>query len=160
MTVKRNIKGQFIEGGVGANTTHGLTKTKLHRTYYGLYNRCTNPKSPKYQSYGGRGIKNLWNSFEDFYSDMCEAYLTALEKYGEEKNITVDRIDNNGNYCKENCRWVSFAEQCRNRRNNTVITFDGISMSIAGWTEKLGKKKWIISQRLRKGWTVKEALTI
>ena len=98
-----------------ATTTHGLTKTPEYQTWAGIKKRCLNSKNKDYHHYGGRGIticKRWLNSFENFLEDMGER---------PSKNHSIDRIDNNSNYCKENCRWATQKEQKRNTRKNKKV---------------------------------------
>jgi hypothetical protein len=83
--------------------------TSIHFSYSSAKNRCNNPKNSSFANYGGRGILFLWNSFEDFMKDMLPTYFDGA---------TIDRIDVNGNYCKENCKWSTITEQARNTRRN------------------------------------------
>lgn len=95
------------------NKTHGLRYSPIYKTWTSIKGRCYNVNNKDYKYYGFVGIKmsDEWlNSFESFYNDMYSSYLDHVEKYGE-KNTSLDRIDPNGNYCKENCRWATWKEQ-------------------------------------------------
>lgn len=110
------------------NIKHGLTKTRIYNIWRGMKTRCVNKNDTVYRYYGGRDIKvcERWKIFQNFYSDMNKSYEKHLAIHGK-KNTTLDRINNNGNYCKENCRWATLSEQVSNRRRNTLIDryFDG-----------------------------------
>lgn len=93
--------------GAVSNTNHGMHDSKIYKVWSSMKSRCSNPNSQFYHRYGGRGIKvcDRWDKFENFYKDMGEP----------PEGLTLDRIDNNGNYCKSNCRWVTHKENCHNR---------------------------------------------
>ena len=98
-----------------------------------MITRCTRKNNPNYNLYGGRGIKicaNWRNSFEAFRD-------WALSN-GYADNLTIDRIDVNGNYCPENCRWVTHAEQQRNKTNNTYVEYGGETKTVCEWSRTFG----------------------
>ena len=137
---------------------HGLSKTRFLRIYYGVTARCTNKKHHDYLYYGGRGIKNLWKSADSFLEDMYESYVFHVNKFGE-KNTTLDRINTDGDYCKQNCKWKTRKEQSRNTQHNTLIPFQGKTLCIAEWEEETGLSQYTISMRLQRGWSIKRTLT-
>lgn len=90
-----------------------LYGTKFYMTFHLLKQRCNNKSHPRYDRWGGRGIRCLWGSFKEFKEDMYESFL-AHEKLHGGRQTSIDRIDNDGHYCKENCRWATPKEQMRN----------------------------------------------
>lgn len=102
-----------------ANTRHGFFGTKFYFTYHRMRNRCQNTNYPEYYLYGGRGIKFLWKSFEEFKEHMYASFLVHESEYGG-RNTSIDRIDNDGHYSKENCRWATSKQQAMNRSTNVV----------------------------------------
>ena len=136
--------------------THGATARGsgargLYNRWQAMLTRCRNPNVSNYKNYGGRGISvcDRWMQFENFYADMGDPPDGA----------SLDRIDNQGNYEPQNCRWSDRKEQNRNRRISHVIVHDGISLPISAWAEKLGVTRGLIRDRLRLGWSVERALT-
>jgi hypothetical protein len=101
-----------------AQATHNLSNSKIYSHYKAMKQRCTNKKNKKYPLYGGRGIVicEKWQTFEGFLEDMGPTW---------EKGLTLDRIDGNGNYCKENCRWATTVEQNYNTTRNVLWLHDG-----------------------------------
>lgn len=133
-------------------TRENGVRRKSHRVWDAMIQRCTNPKNNNYKRYGGRGIKvcDEWRDYQNFYRDMGEP------PEGKE----IDRIDNNGNYEKINCRWVSRKENVRNSSRVNLVTYHGKERSLAEWEEITGQKANSILTRLRRGWPVGEALGI
>lgn len=127
-------------------------RTKSHRTWESMRQRCLNPNATGYEYYGGRGITicDRWlESFENFLADMGV----------RPDNKTLDRIDPDGNYCPENCRWANKREQANNRRNNNTLTYDGRTQTVAEWADEIGISRATLSSRVRRGWDDKKALT-
>ncbi len=144
------------------STTHNQRHTILYSVWRGLRQRCNNPKHNSYHNYGGRGIKvcDEWDkSFQSFY-DWAYANGYSTENQKDEKlKLTLDRIDNNGNYEPSNCRWVDRKTQTRNMRTTKFITFNGERKSISEWCEIYGINKPSFIIRLKYGWSIEEALT-
>lgn len=140
--------------------THGMTLTKFYRTWRGINTRCSNPNEYSYKHYGGRGIKCLWKSFEEFKDDMYESYKLHVKKFGE-RQTTIDRIDNDGHYCKENCKWATRHEQLNNTTRNIFYTFQGKTLTLKQWSRVLNIKYTTLYQRIKVyGWSIKRAFTI
>lgn len=135
---------------VERSTKHGMRSTRFYRIYIGIINRCNRIIDKSYPTYGGRGIKCLWSTFEEFGDDMYESYLKHCEEFGE-KDTTIDRIDVNGNYCKENCHWATVIEQANNRRNNHLVEVDGEVLTVPEAARKYNINYNTIKTRLRRG---------
>lgn len=135
-------------------TKHGQRRTRLYHTWCNMKRRCNNPNDIGYNLYGGRGIKVC----EEWSQDFAAFHRWAYENgYTERK--TIDRIDPDGDYCPENCRWASQKEQQNNRRNNHTLSHNGETHNIAEWAEMTNIKAGTISGRIKRGWTVERALT-
>ena len=103
------------EGHSSYLRTHGMTKSRLYSIWGSMRDRCLRKSHMAYHNYGGRGIKIEWKDFIEFRDDMFESYLEHVKQFGE-KQTTIDREDNDGNYCKQNCRWATYKEQRANSR--------------------------------------------
>lgn len=145
-----------------ANKTHGhASGGKLSKTYMiwaGMKRRCLDPKHKRFCDYGGRGITicDRWleenNGYSNFLKDMGEC----------PKGKSLNRVDNNllsEGYSSKNCCWSTQKEQCRNKRNNHLISYDGKNLTIIEWSEITGIHKATIRRRIGAGWTPEEALT-
>lgn len=130
------------------NTIHGGYGTRLYRIWADMIQRCKNSKSRLWKYYGGRGITVYedWGNFEPFRN-------WALAN-GYQDDLTIDRIDVNGNYEPSNCRWANKKEQTRNRRISRVIN----GRTIAEWAELTGIDYYTFRMRLKKGWTFEKAI--
>lgn len=124
-----------MECSIKAYTKHGMSETRLYNVYKGIKRRCYGKSSPNYYRYGGRGIemcKEWKNDFTTFYAwAMSQEYDESADR-GE---LTVDRIDVNGNYCPENCRLVSMKEQANNTRSNIRIDYHGVTYTASTFAE-------------------------
>lgn len=133
---------------------HGKTNTRLFTIWHSMKQRCTLPTSEHYKDYGGRGIKvcDEWKDFESFYEwAMANDY---------KENLTLDRIDNNGNYEPNNCRWTTRKVQANNTRHNHLITYNGETHTISEWSEIVGIRSDTIAKRINKyKWSNEKALT-
>ena len=139
---------------VERNTTHGESHTRLYKIWKYIKRRCYNTNFWAFKRYGGRGIYvcEEWNKYEDF-----RAWALAN---GYRDDLTLDRKDNDGNYCPENCRWVTRKVQANNRNNNVVWEFEGEEHTVKEWSEIVGVNYTTLHSRVfRYGWSVEEALT-
>lgn len=134
-------------------TKHGLSQTTMYLRYRGMIRRCYMLGSPEFHNYGARGIK------------VCARWLESVENYIQDMGqppfewASVDRIDNSGDYCKDNCRWASKKEQSLNRRTTNFIEFNGETLCVSDWAKKIGLSNGGLRNRLLRGMSVEDALT-
>ena len=133
------------------NTTHGGSNTRLFRVWCGMRERCSTPSCKAYANYGGRGISvcDEWNDYAVFYKWAVST--------GYEDGLSIDRIDSNGNYCPENCRWATSTEQANNTRRNVKIAYKGVSHTISEWSKIFGIKYTTLYMRLQRGMSIEKA---
>ena len=136
-----------------AKTTHGLRHTKLYVSWFNMKQRCSNVNYEHYKYYGGRGITYCqeWERFEPF-KDWAM-------KNGYQDNLTIDRIDVNGNYEPDNCRWATAKEQANNMRTNRLLSYNGETHNMKQWSEIMNINYTTLSWRLSSGWSIEKALT-
>lgn len=142
----------------GNNRRHGKCYSRLNRIYRKMKQRCFNINNPRYSDYGGRGITvcEEWlgeNGFENFYEwSMNNGY---------QDDLSIDRLDNDGNYEPDNCRWTTVKEQVRNTRRNIFITANGETHTLAEWSEITGIRYTKLLARIRKlKWEPERALEL
>lgn len=125
--------------------THGLTHSRIFNIWSSMRQRCCNSNRPGYKHYGGRGIKvcEEWNVFETFYEWAI--------KNGYDESLTLDRIDTNGNYEPNNCRWTTWKVQQNNRRNNRLVEINGVVRTLQQWADISGIRQSTILCRLNRG---------
>lgn len=130
---------------------HGMSGTPMHGAWKQMIQRCENQKDPAYHNYGGRGITvcDEWHDFSQFLADMGM----------RPKGFQLDRTDNEKGYSKGNCRWVTAKVNLNNRRGNNLISFNGETLTIHQWSEKLGIPPTTITYRLKQGWPIEKVLS-
>jgi hypothetical protein len=134
---------------------HGDTKNRTisaeYQTWLHIKARCYNPNNSHWYRYGGRGITvcERWMVFEYFLSDIGRKPTTKH---------TIERIDNNGDYSPDNCKWATYTEQARNRSHNVHITANGKTMLLTDWAKETGISYGTISARLKRGLSQERAV--
>lgn len=131
---------------------HGKSNTREYRIWIKIKGRCMSKTNDRYKDYGGRGITvcHRWlDSFENFLKDMG---------YAPSNKHSIDRINNNGNYCKENCRWATPKEQLNNTRYNRVITHNDITLTVSEWASKLKMQRVTLMQRINAKWKMEDII--
>ena len=122
-----------------------IYKTRLYHIWAGMKGRCYNHKCPAYKNYGGRGIEVC----KDWLESPFRFYAWAI-KNGYNDGLSIDRIDNNGNYCPENCRFASAKTQANNRSTNHIVCYKGKNMTLSEWADVLGLSYACLKSRIQK----------
>jgi len=138
----------------GFRRTHGRSESSEFAIWCKIKRRCYNPDDPAFPDYGGRGIAvcEKWRrSFSAFLADMGVR---------PSRDHSIDRIDNDGPYSPENCRWATTLQQARNKRNNRYISFNGERLTLSEWAHRLGVTHTSVAKRLESGWPIEQALTL
>lgn len=143
--------------GAGQRVAHGharrRSKSPTYRCWQAMFYRCYNRKCPVWKRYGGNGVRvcNRWRLFDNFLADMGQ----------RPDGMTLDRFpDNRGNYRPTNCRWATIQQQQNNKSVNRLITYKGKTQNITEWEKELGMNRCLLSTRLRRGWSIQEAMTV
>ena len=140
----------------GIRKTHGMTDTKLYIIWQNMKHRCNDPNNNMFANYGGRGIK------------VCDEWMSGFEPFlkwalgpGYQEGLSIERIDVNGNYTPENCKWITMQQQWLNRTDSHHLTAFGKTQTIKEWADESGLKYDTIERRINLyGWTSEEAVTI
>jgi len=136
-----------------AHRTHGMRHTPEYSTWCRMRNRCYRKTDNSYGRYGARGIivcESWRDSFQNFFNDMGRR---------PSQSHSIDRIENNGPYSPENCKWSTKYEQASNKRSNIHVTLGSKSKTVAMWAREFNINQFTVYQRIRRGWTPTEALT-
>lgn len=155
------ISGKTKTCGCGRSVTfhdmhlkHGFSGTRLHNIWKGMRKRCNTTSSQDYCNYGGRGIRVCaeWDDFVAFRS-------WAIEN-GYADNMTIERKDNNQNYCPDNCTWIPNEKQSLNTRSVIEVSYGGKTMPVGRWADELGIKRLTVYSRIKRGKTPLQALEL
>lgn len=132
------------------NTTHGLSRLPEYSLWCGMKQRCYYKKHKAYDRYGGRGIKvcERWLDFANFYKDMGE----------RPDGMTLERIDTDGDYSPENCKWATYSEQMKNTKRTKFVEYNGLKLCLLDWSLKLGKSYQCLRDRSSMGFSDIEIL--
>lgn len=147
----KNVR-RGLSKSCGCLTHHGYSKQGIYKKWCQMISRCRSPSNKDYPRYGGRGIyvcERWLNSFENYLADM--GYPPP--------GTSIDRIDNDGPYSKDNCRWATVKEQSRNKRTNIRVEFNASILTLPEWSEKTGIPWTVLKKRLHQGWSVERMLT-
>ena len=139
---------------VARNTTHGLGQPPEYKSWVHMRERCSNPNNPSYSNYGGRGIAvcSRWQtSFSNFIADMGPR---SSSKH------SLDRINNEGNYGPENCRWATKQTQANNTRRVRKLTYEGETHTITEWANLYDIPRGVLAGRINRKWPIQCALTV
>lgn len=151
--INKRVAGKdYASGSRHGMYRHGMKGTPTYKSWQHMIGRCTNPLDKRWQYYGGRGITVCpeWRDFAVFFSDMGEKPI----------GTSIDRIDNNGPYCKSNCQWATQKQQTRNYSRNRVFEYRGDSMVLTDWAAKVGLPFNTLRNRIDTlGWDFERAIT-
>lgn len=133
--------------------TPAVGRDRLYNAWCNMKQRCCNEARRDFPAYGGRGITVC-----DEWQRSFPAFMKWAMEHGYQDDLTLDRIETNGPYSPENCRWVTRKVQANNRRTNRFITLDGRTQSIKQWADEIGMEKSTLWRRFNAGWTTERAL--
>lgn len=149
MTASCGCLHREVTGNI--NKSHGMTRTRIYAIWHSMIDRCHLPTNDAYSRYGGRGIHvcSEWHDFTKFYADMGDA----------PKGMSLERVDNDGDYYPENVVWADAKTQANNRRSNVVLEHNGKKQTMQQWCDELSLKIGTVWARINRGWDAGRALT-
>lgn len=137
------------------NVFDGRSKHPLHKTWNAMLDRCENPNSNMYRIYGGRGIK-VCQEWHDFWQ-----FVEWSESVGGKQNgLSLDRIDVNGDYCPDNCRWATDETQQNNKTTSRYLTYQGETHTLAEWCRVKNLSRYAVQYRFMQGWSAEDILEV
>ena len=145
--MRNQVNGRFED-------IHGMTDTRLYATWCGMKERCYNKSNKRYKNYGARGIEICANWMQDFRIFRDWAF-----ENGYDDTLTIDRINNDGNYEPNNCKWSTRKEQNRNYSRNHRVEYEGKSYCLIELAEAFEIPYGRLTSRLHRGWDIKMSLT-
>lgn len=134
------------------DSSHKKGKIRLYRIWQDMKQRCTNQNNKNYKNYGARGI-SVCDEWKNSYTSFKEWAMNN----GYAENLSIDRIDVNGNYEPSNCKWSTQEDQANNMRTNRLISFNGETLTLSQWRKRLGFKRGVLEYRLKHGWDLEDA---
>lgn len=146
------IAGSITSCGCNVRTRRGASLHPLFKTWSNMVRRCTDPSDPAYPNYGGRGVKvsDDWMDPAKFISDMSP----------RPRGLTLERVDNDGPYSKENCKWADRIEQANNKRNVKVLILEGVARTLPEWSRHVGMPVETLRSRIAAGLDIRLALSL
>lgn len=143
------------EKTIKRNTKHNMRHTRIYNTWLNMKSRCYNPNNKSYKYYGGKGI-----TICDEWLNSPQNFISWAYSNGYTDELTIDRIDVNGNYEPSNCRWITFTDQMNNRSVCTYFTIDGETHSLTEWCRIYNVSPKLVRPRINKGWDLLTAMAI
>ena len=134
-------------------------KRRLWTIYRWIQGRCYDKNNNHYKRYWNRWIICERNNYSEFMNDMFDSFIASIEKYGA-NDTTIERIDNDGNYCKSNCTWTTKRNQANNRSDNRIIEYNGESNTLANMCRKYNMNYKLVHGRLKKWWSIEKSLSL
>lgn len=155
-----DLIGDHIKSCGCQNIKHMLSKHPLYKVLSRMHSCCYNKNCNDYKDYGARGIElcDQWNKDVVGISKAVKNFVGWSESHGYKRGLSIDRINNSGNYEPSNCRWATMTEQCNNRRNNHFIEFNGEKLTISQWARKYNIGRDMLKSRIERGWEMEKAL--